>query len=358
MKLVVLTPTNQEQIIALACQTLQKGGLVVYPTETTYGIGADCENLKAINKLLDYKSKREGKAFSVAVSTQEMAQKYVVLNATAKNVYQTFLPGPVTVISHSKGTTAPGVASREGTVGIRISSLPFVSELITAFGKGITATGANASYQKRPYTIQDILNHTSAKQKALIDLVIDAGELPHREPSTVIDTTLDDIKVARFGEIGFSKKEVVKTHNEWETQTLAKNLISRYRSNPTYQSLIFALTGPMGAGKTYFTKGIAQGLGILSPVTSPTYALANEYPFTSEGRQGLMVHIDAWKMADASQLKELDLPKYISDQAVIVVEWADKFADYFETLGNKAQIIWINLEPNGDFDRVITVMHP
>src|SRR5260221_11616217 len=120
-----------------------------------------------------------------------MAEKYAILNDTAKNVYKTFLPGPVTVISSSSGLVAPGVASKTGTVGIRIPNYSFVLKLLQKFGKGITATGANASYQKRPYSIQDIFDNISEKQKSMLGLIIDAGQLPPNEPSTVIDTTLD-----------------------------------------------------------------------------------------------------------------------------------------------------------------------
>jgi L-threonylcarbamoyladenylate synthase len=357
MKIVALTPDTRENVMMLACQVLKAGGLVVYPTETTYGIGADCENHAAIEKLIEYKSKRDGKPISVAVDAQPMAEMYVELNETAKNVYKTFLPGPVTVISKSLNKVAPGVASVKGTVGIRIPKFPFVRELITKFGRGITATGANASYQKRPYKIDDILSSLSQKQKDQIDLIIDAGELPHNEPSTVIDTTLDDIRVTRFGTVDFTDKETFVTNTEIETKEVAQNLILRYRSKLTYSPILISLTGEMGAGKTHFTKGLAKGLAITEAVTSPTYSLANEYGFKSENRDGLLVHVDTWKMESPADLEALNLETFLARNAVVVVEWADRFSSEIEKLGSLAQHIWVDIKTINENQREIIIQH-
>ena len=71
---------SSKKIIKKTLDVLNKGGLVIYPTETCYGIGADATNKEAIQKLLNYKTKREGKAISIAVADKKMAKKYVILN--------------------------------------------------------------------------------------------------------------------------------------------------------------------------------------------------------------------------------------------------------------------------------------
>ncbi|HKY74140.1 MAG TPA: L-threonylcarbamoyladenylate synthase, partial [Patescibacteria group bacterium] len=228
MQILDLQRTSESDAVCTAVAVLQSGGLVVYPTETTYGIGADVTNQSAIDALLAYKTKRDGKPLSVMVQDQRMAERYVVLNESAKKVYRQFLPGPVTVVSTAKELLAKGVVSAMNTVGIRISSYPLVTAIVAAFGKPITATGANASYKKRPYSVQDILDHLTEKQKGMIDLIIDAGELPHNEPSTVIDTTLDNIEVLRQGTISFADKTTYETHSDKETQELGKKLVSKY----------------------------------------------------------------------------------------------------------------------------------
>jgi L-threonylcarbamoyladenylate synthase len=186
-----------EQVISEAVSVLEMGGIVIYPTETTYGIGVDATSLKAVEKVLEYKARREGKPLSIAVCDAEMAEKYVEVNSTARNLYTNFLPGPLTVVSKSKGVVVKGVESESGTVGVRIPDYQLIRDIVAAFGKPITATSANASYKKRPYSIQDIFDSISEKQKNLIDLVLDAGTLPTRDPSTVVDTTLGDETVLR-----------------------------------------------------------------------------------------------------------------------------------------------------------------
>ncbi|HSW89705.1 MAG TPA: L-threonylcarbamoyladenylate synthase [Patescibacteria group bacterium] len=349
MEILDLGKISKEEVIKKIVAVLQAGGLVVYPTETTYGIGADCENPAAMQRLLDYKGKRNNKPISVAVSDVRMAQKYVELNDTALNVYQTFLPGPVTVVSHK---------ITGGTLGIRIPKYPLILEIISKFGHGITATGANASNQKRPYTISDIFTAISRSQKDLIDLVLDAGELPHNEPSTVIDTTLDDIKVQRMGQIQFAKKQIIETDSVQETVAAAQSLATQYRSFYTYTPIVFALTGEMGAGKTHFVKGLAAGLSIGDPVVSPTYTMASEYRFESESRPSLFVHIDTWRMSEAKELELIGIKKYIENNCVLAIEWADRFAIELEKLCRGAKIIWISLEDTGEFSRKITINYP
>ena len=113
---------NSKGAVDAAVKVLDEGGLIIYPTETLYGIGADATNPEAIKKLTEYKDSPFGKPYSVAVTDQKMAEEYVELNNTAKNLYKEFLPGPLTVISKGKHKVAKGVESEEGTLGIRIPS--------------------------------------------------------------------------------------------------------------------------------------------------------------------------------------------------------------------------------------------
>lgn len=330
-----VVPENQikiDQIVAV----LKSGGLVIFPSETVYGAAVDATNPGAVAKLTAYKQRPTGKPYSIAVSSVDMAEKYVQLNKTAKNIYQNFLPGPVTVISTGKHTVAPGVESETGSLGIRIPDYPLIIDLVTALGKPITATSANASYQKRPYKIADILDHLSEKQRGLIDLIIDAGELPHNEPSTVIDTTLDDPAILRQGDIKLKDNNELLSRSEENTKNIAKELWQKYAAYLGTRPLVFALEGEMGAGKTQFTKGLAHALGISEDeVTSPTYALHEDY--------GQLQHIDAWRMQNPTELETVGFAKMLTDKSVISVEWADQVADVIRDHQQEAVIIWVKI---------------
>lgn len=330
-------------IIKLAVDALKQGGLVIFPSETTYGIAADATNPMAIKKLNNYKKRPIGKPYSVAVSNIKMAEEYVSLNNTARNIYKEFLPGPVTVVSYGKHKLTKGVESETGTLGIRISSYALVCQIVKDLRVPITATSANASYMKRPYKISDILGNISDKQKGLVDLIIDAGELPHNEPSTVIDTTLDDPVALRQGEIKFTDKNEVLSRSEESTQNIAKELFQKYESYLGKRPIIFALTGEMGSGKTQFTKGLGKVLGIKEEIVSPTFNLVNTY--TLSPVRYTLNHIDAWRIQGPKELETLGFLKTIEDKnMVIAIEWADRVMSEIKKQREHALIIWVKIK--------------
>ena len=324
----------------LIIDILNKGGVVIYPTETLYGIGVDATNPEAVRKLTEYKNRPFGKPYSIAVTDKKMAEDYVELNLTASNLYDKFLPGPLTVISKGRHNVASGVESEDGTLGIRIPDYLKILELIKKFGKPITSTSANASYKKRPYKISDILENISDKQKALIDLIVDVGELPKNDPSTVVDTTLDDPVTLRQGEIKFSDRNEILSKSEEATQNLAKEIWQKYESHKGKRAIIFALQGEMGAGKTQFTKGLAKAMGIKELVTSPTFALENEY---GQGKEKLF-HFDAWRLENPNELSALGFENLIKNKSVISIEWAERVSSIVTEFDDEAIIIWVNLK--------------
>lgn len=322
--------------VETAVKVLKNGGLVIYPTETVYGAGVDATNSKAVKKLTAYKNRPFGKPYSIAVTNTDMAQKYVDLNSEAVKIYKRFLPGPVTVISNGLHKTALGVESETGTLGIRIPDYPLVIKIVKVLGHPITATSANASYKKRPYKINDILDNLSAKQKSLIDLIIDAGPLPINEPSTVIDTTFGKPTALRIGNIKLSKANVLLSNSAETTQNIGKELYQKFERFLGTRAVVFALTGEMGVGKTVFTKGVAKAMGITEEVTSTTYDLVNHY--------GLLVHMDTWRLENSKEINVLGLDQIIHDKSVVVIEWADRIADIIRRFNEEAVIVWVKIE--------------
>lgn len=323
MDILKISDTSLETIINTTCQVLSDGGLVIFPTETTYGAGVDATNQEAVDLLLAYKSRREGKPLSIAVPNTKSSERYVDLNDQARALHEQFLPGPVTVISKSKHNLASGIESEFGAIGIRIPDHALMLDILKAFGKPITATSANASGKKRPYSIDDILSRLSEKQKSLISLVLDAGELPHNDPSTVIDTTLSAPITLRQGTAQPLSGTAVSidTYNEQETKQLAGTSMLKHWNTIRDQGLLVTLDGPLGAGKTIFTKGIAEFLQIPDTITSPTYNYMEEYPFTRHQTSGYLHHLDVWKIDTAEQFALLQPEELITPKNIIVIEW-------------------------------------
>jgi L-threonylcarbamoyladenylate synthase len=345
--------TATTEIVKTAVRVLQEGGLVIFPTETVYGAGVDTTNQAAVDKLLAYKSRREGKPLSIAVTDTQMAEKYVELNDQARALYRQFMPGPVTVVSRSRGLVAEGVASEFGTLGARIPDYDLVVEIVRAFGRPITATSANASGRKRPYSIEDVFAGLSEKQKSLIDLIIDAGELPHNEPSTVIDTTLSAPVTLRSGGlqgrgmVGSAKagtELALHSSSEQETMEIAGRLLLKHWDAVADHGVVFALEGPLGVGKTVFAKGLAQFLQIKDNISSPTYTYIEEYDFRRHQTAGHFYHLDMWKVESAEELERLRVTELLQPGTVSAIEWYSQVAAWLEPAITKLGVPLIKVE--------------
>jgi len=340
---------ENNKAINIVVDYLSQGKLVFMATETVYIAAVDATNSEAVLKLIAFKNRPFGKPFSVGVTDIKMAKKYVFLNETAEKLYQRFLPGPVTVVSKGKHTVSAGVEAENGTLGIRIPNYPFFLKVVKKFKKPITTTSANASYKRRPYKISDILDNISEKQKNLIDLIIDAGELPHNEPSTVIDTTLDDEPIIlRQGEIKLKGKNEVLSRNEEGTENIAKELWQKYEDFKGIRAIVYALEGEMGVGKTVFVKGLARAMGITEKVTSPSYDLLNNY--------GKLNHIDTWRMLNPNkEIKEIGSYELIKDKSIVAIEWADRAVNEIRKYTDDAIIIWVKIKyGKGINDRLVS----
>ncbi len=199
----------------------------------------------------------------------------------------------------------------------------------------VTATSANGSGEKRPYTIQDIFDGLSEKQKSLIDLIIDAGELPHRPPSTVIDTTLSTPVVFRQGDIEIGQHQSTTTltsHSETETKQIAQRLLLKHWNDVKETGLVIGLNGSLGMGKTIFVKGVAEFLFIPQTITSPTYTYVQEYEFDRHQVTGKLAHFDVWKIAEPSELDRLGLHDFLRPNTVTIIEWVSMVGEYLQNV--------------------------
>lgn len=334
---------NVKSAIGKAVETLKAGGVVIYPTETVYGLAVDATNPVAVEKLLKIKERPAGKAISILVTNAEMAKLFVSFTAAISQLVDRFLPGPLTIVGKSTGSVDKRLEAEDETLGFRISSHPLAAELVETANIPLTATSANPAGRARPYSPDKLLSQFSESQLALIDLFLDAGPLPLNEPSTVIDTTGPVQEIVRSGELSAEVAPPVPSASEEETLQFAGKLAAQYHHVLAEKPLIFLLEGDMGAGKTQFAKGIAKGLGIASVVSSPTYNLAKEYRFDG----GLFVHMDLWRAGQVTA-DEVGMRSRIQPRVVTAVEWPEPLLPYFRTLGDTAVIVRVHLSGSHD----------
>lgn len=176
--------------------------IVLYPTDTVYGLGVDATNPEMVQKLKELKGRGDEKHISIAVSDVAMLHQYAEVTPLSERLAKHFLPGKLTLVLNVQN---PGFAhfkqlSNDGTVGVRIPNHPQALELIQELGKPITATSANVFGMPTERTVEKILTQFGGKAK-MITKVIDAGELPLFEPSTVVDARGKVPVIIRHGAI-------------------------------------------------------------------------------------------------------------------------------------------------------------
>jgi len=184
-------------IIAEAAATIRTGGLVIYPTETVYGLGADACSDEAVGKVFKVKGRPLENPISVAVSSLEMARQFTQVPSRAESVFKKFLPGPLTVILPAKSTISKLVTAGTGKVGLRIPDHPVALKLLDFVGGPITSTSANLSGRPFPSTVKEALMQLGEH----VDVALDSGKCRFGLPSTVLDLTSEQPKVLREGPI-------------------------------------------------------------------------------------------------------------------------------------------------------------
>ena len=191
----IIVKTGDRRAITLTVAKLRKGGIIIYPTETAYGMGADFANARAVTKIYRAKRRPKEKLLSVIVGSSKIAKRYVRMDKSTERLANRFMPGPLTLVSASK--------TNKSSIAWRIPSHWLALEIAKRFGRPITATSANIAGQPPLYKFNDVLRTFEGK----VDVIIDAGNLPKRTPSTIFDVLT--MKMLRKGPI--SKKAIFST---------------------------------------------------------------------------------------------------------------------------------------------------
>lgn len=177
-----------------AVEALRQGKIIIYPTETSYGVGCDATNDSSVARLFALKGRTQVKGTTVLIADISEASKYIHVSPKALEIMEKYWPGPLNVIgSIVNGSPISNRCAQGDTQSIRVSSHPIASELVLRFGKPIVSTSANVSAQTDIYRASDI--------ELSADMLIDAGELPRVLPSTCVQVIGDVINVVRQGEI-------------------------------------------------------------------------------------------------------------------------------------------------------------
>lgn len=192
---VISIEKEYEKAFTRAKEVLSSSGVLIYPTDTVYGIGGDARNPEVVERVREIKGK-EDSAFSILLGGMGMVKEYVEVDGNALSAVMEAFPGATTLILKAK-KDLPVV--KEGKVGVRVPEHIFMRKISLELNMPIITTSANKSGGKTPASISEIDKEIIEK----VDLVLDGGETLHRMSSTVLDVEEKKVKRIGVGEIIF-----------------------------------------------------------------------------------------------------------------------------------------------------------
>lgn len=190
-----INPVNpQPRLIKQVVECLKQGGVIIYPTDTTYGIGCDIFNRKAIKQIFQIKKRDKHKPFSFICNDLAEISNYAQVSNFAFKVMKRHLPGAYTFVLDATKIVPDSLSTKQKTVGVRIPQNAICQAIVKELGHPIVTTSANTSGEDTPQDPRDIED----RMGHLVDFVID-GEISMDEASTVISLLNDKIEVLRQG---------------------------------------------------------------------------------------------------------------------------------------------------------------
>jgi len=186
-------------------RVLKRDGIIVFPTETFYGLGACCYSASAVNKVYALKERGKRKPLSVVIADLKMLADIVSnIPPVFEKIAEEFWPGPLTMVLEASSRLPSSLLGPKKTIGVRLPGHAWLRELIRTAGFPLTATSANLTGEKEISHPDDAVRVFMGK----VDMIIDAGPTTGGLPSTVLDLTQDKPVILREGAIPASRLNI------------------------------------------------------------------------------------------------------------------------------------------------------
>ncbi len=186
--------------IVKAAAIVRRGGLVVYPTDTVYGLGCDPFDPRAVRRLFEAK-RRSAKPVPVLCSSTRKAESLVEFSPKARQLAKEHWPGALTIVAPLRKSVPPDLTQGSSTLGVRVPASEDCRRLITLCGGWITGTSANLSGRQSAKTALEASRQIGER----VDLILDGGTL-NGEASTVVRVVQDTVTILRTGPVGVGKE--------------------------------------------------------------------------------------------------------------------------------------------------------
>ena len=189
---------DYSDVVKEAIRILKLGGVIVYPTDTLYALGANALEETPVRKIFAIKRRSFAKPLPIVIKNILWANELAYIRPKIQPVLEKIWPGQVTAILPKKEIVPAVLTATNKTIGMRIADHPLVDQLLGRFGYPLTSTSANISGDEPTRDI-NVITQLFASIGPRPDLIIDAGTLPPSPPSTIVDLTGDRPKILRVG---------------------------------------------------------------------------------------------------------------------------------------------------------------
>lgn len=200
--------TNEE--LNEVVNIIKDNGIIIFPTETVYGIGGNALSYNVVNKIYEIKQRPREKALTILVKSKEEITKYAeITNEIEMEIIKNFMPGPITLIlKKKKDVIIDSVTAGNNTIGVRIPDNIIVKKILERCDVPIAAPSANISGRPSSINLEDIIKDFDGK----VDALIDGGVCKEKIASTIVQVCNGDIKILREGVISIN--DIIKKLNK------------------------------------------------------------------------------------------------------------------------------------------------
>ena len=196
--IIEVDPIHPEKAFSRCREVIHAGGVIVYPTDTLYGLGADPTNPDAVRKLFTIKSRQADQPILLLIKDANEVREWAAeITPRAERLMKKFWPGPLTLVFKAKPEVMAELTGGTGTIGLRVPGNALTRQLLASLGIALTGTSANIAGQPGPRTAREAAGAIGE----MVGMVLDGGRTEGGNPSTVVDVSGDEPKVIREGAI-------------------------------------------------------------------------------------------------------------------------------------------------------------
>jgi L-threonylcarbamoyladenylate synthase len=197
-EIIKIDPARPDLAFSRCRTVIAAGGVIVYPTDTYYGLGADPRNPRAVRKLFEIKNRPSDQPILLLIAEPTEVKDWAEdIPSRAADLMKRHWPGPLTLIFRAKWDVLPELTAGTGAIGLRVPGSELTRGLLRSLGRALTGTSANQSGQPSIRTAAE----AQAAIGDRVDLILDGGETTGGKPSTVVEVSAGALRVLREGAV-------------------------------------------------------------------------------------------------------------------------------------------------------------